>query len=406
MGLFKQSYRSREKSSMKLKQLTADIVKNKIVLLRTGFDVPLKNGKILDDARIKDALPTIKFLLENNCKIILVTHLHRPEGKIVEALRLDPIAKRLEELTKTKVKKLNYAVGAETEIRTLQQREILMLENIRFLPEEEDNDEVKRDRLAKLLAHYGQIYINEAFSDCHRNHASITSLPKFLPAYPGFALKHEVETIQKILKKAQKPFILILGGAKLKTKIPLIEHLLPKVSKILLGGAMVFTFYAAKEINTGRSLVEYDEIEEAKKILKKAKGKLVLPVDIVVATKKDNNAKTMQVHYNRIPESMIGVDIGHVSIAHYKQYLKTAKTILWNGPLGIYEIKKFRHATEEIAKYLGHLKATKVIGGGDTADIIHDLKLENNMTFVATGGGAALALFSGKQLPGLKPLSD
>ncbi|MBI3032262.1 phosphoglycerate kinase [Candidatus Woesearchaeota archaeon] len=391
---------------MKLKQLTPEVVKNKTVILRTGFDVPLEHKKILDDSRIKDALPTINFLLENNCKIIILTHLHRPEGKVVEALRLDPIAKRLEELTKTKVKKLNYIVGAETEIRKLQQKEILMLENIRFLPEEEDNDEVKRDRLAKLLGHYGQLYINEAFSDCHRSHASITSLPKFLPAYPGFSLKHEVETIQKILKKAQKPFVLILGGAKLKTKIPLIEHLLPKVSKILLGGAMIFTFYAAKEINTGKSLVEYDEIEEATKIMKKAKGKLVLPVDIIAATKIDKYAKTMEVHYNKMPSSMIGVDIGHVTISHYKQYIKQAKTILWNGPLGIYEIKKFRQGTEDLANYLAQLKATKIIGGGDTGDIIHDLKLEDKMTFVATGGGASLALFSGKILPGLKPLSD
>ncbi len=391
---------------MKLKQLTAGIVKNKIVLLRTGFDVPLKNRKILDDARIKDALPTIKFLLENNCKIIIITHLHRPEGKVVEDLRLDPIAKRLEELTKTKVKKLNYTVGAETEIRTLQQREILMLENIRFLPEEEDNDEVKRDRLAKLLAHYGQIYINEAFSDCHRDHASITSLPKFLPSYPGFALEYEVKTIQKIMKKAEKPFVMILGGAKLKTKIPLIESLLPKISKMLLGGAMIFTFYAAKGIRSGKSLVETTEIENARKIIEKAKGKLVLPVDIIAATKISNHAEIMNVHYNSMPSSMIGVDIGHVTISHYKHYLKNAKTILWNGPLGIYEIKKFRHATEEVAKYLAKCKATKIIGGGDTADIIHDLKLEDKMTFVATGGGASLALFSGKQLPGLKPLSD
>lgn len=391
---------------MKLKKLTSDIVKNKIVLLRAGFDVPLKNKKIIDDARIKDSLPTIKFLLENNCKIIIITHLHRPEGKVVEDLRLDPIAKRLEELTKTRVKKLKYIIGAEAEIRKLRTKEILMLENIRFLPEEESSEETKRDRLAKLLSHYGQVYINEAFSDCHRNHASITSLPKFLLSYPGFALEHEVKTIEKIMKKAEKPFVLILGGAKLETKIPLIKHLLPKVSKILLGGAMIFTFYAAKGIKSGKSLIETTEIEEAKKIMEKAKGKLVLPVDIIAATKISNHAQIMNVHYNSIPSSMIGVDIGYVTISHYKHYLKSAKTILWNGPLGIYEIKKFRHTTEEIAKYLAKCKATKIIGGGDTADIIHDLKLEDKMTFVATGGGAALALFSGKQLPGLKPLSD
>ena len=397
------------KNIMKLRKLTSSAVQNKTILLRTGFDVPVKHNKVLDDSRIKDALQTIRFLINNNCRIIIITHLKRPEGIIVPELRVGVLAKHLQTLINVKVKKSDYSIGIEKELADLKPREILMLENIRFHEEETSKNPTKRKHLAKILARYGDVYVNEAFSDCHREHASITEIPKYLPSYPGFALTKEIETIQTIMKKAKKPFIIILGGAKLKTKIPIIEHLLPKATKILLGGAMIFTFYAAKGINVGKSLVEQEEIQDALRIMSIAKKKLVLPVDVVAATKLDNTAHIMDVHANRIPSSMIGVDIGEVTITHFKKYLKDAKTILWNGPLGVYEIKKFGRGTREIAEYVANKipkNTVKVIGGGDIGDVIHDLKLEKKMTLVSTGGGASLAMFSGKKLPGLKPLSD
>lgn len=366
----------------------------KRVLVRANLDVPLEGGKIADDKRLRDSLPTIQYILDKGAKqVIIIGHLDRPEGKIVEELKMNNIASRLSELLGEDVKKLDDCIGIE-----IPDDKIILLENLRFHPEEEANDE----GFARKLAGSADIYVNECFSTCHREHASIVGIPKFLPSYAGLELEKEIRMLH--IDDARHPIIIIMGGAKVSTKIDLIQSMAKKVDAILLGGAMVFTFFKAMGLNVGKSKVEDDKLDEAKELLESSNKKLILPIDIKVADKVEEGASARNVPADKINSKDIGVDIGEETLQIYKEILNEAKTIVWNGPLGVFEIDSFAKGTIEIAKHISELKAKTIIGGGDTAAVIDELKLTEKMNHISTGGGASLQLLEGKELPGIKAL--
>jgi len=382
-------------------------LKNKSVLLRADFNVPQDaNLNITDDTRMKATLPTIKYILQNGAKkIILMSHLGRPEGKVVEKYSLKPVATRLQELLGEPVKFLNDCVGdnIKNEIAESQER-VILLENLRFHAEEEANDA----NFAKQLASLADIYVNDAFGTAHRAHASTEGVAHYLKAVAGFLLEKEMQYLGSALANPQRPFMVILGGAKVSDKIGVIENLLPKCDGILIGGGMAYTFLKAQGKNIGNSKLEKDKLDVAKTILDKAKTLskgLVLPIDHLVVDTVVPNAKTEVVGEN-IPEAKIAVDIGPKTTELFKAKLKFAQTIVWNGPLGIFEMDAFSKGTEEIAKFISTLKCTSIIGGGDTASAIAKFKLEGRMTHVSTGGGASLEFLEGKTLPGIAALSN
>ena len=378
-----------------MKSITLANVKNKTVLLRVDFNVPLKNGRVVDNKRIKESLPTIKYLLNKNAKIILVSHLGRPDGKVVQEFKMNSVAK---ELAKLLGKKEMPVLTPEEDVKdALKNHEIIFLENIRFYPEEEKNDL----KFAKKLANLADIYVNDAFGVSHRAHASIVGVKKFLPSYTGFLVEKEVKMISSLLEKPKKPFVVILGGAKVRDKIKVIENLAKKCDLILIGGAMMFTFFKAKEYDLGTFKFESNSVKFAKEMLKKYEEKIVLPEDVMCALKLDAN-KGRNFESTKIPKKMIGLDIGRETINFYKFILKDAKTVFWNGPLGKVENPPFDNGTKEIAKFLANLSATVVIGGGDTAALIEKLKLTKRYSHVSTGGGASLEFLEGKGLVGLK----
>lgn len=366
---------------------------DKKVLLRTDFNVPIENSKILDDNKIKAVLPTIQFLIKNNARIILTSHLGRPRGKIKEELRLEPIGKRLEELLGINILILKDCIGEEIEEQTnqLAPGNIILLENLRFHKEEKENNK----EFAEQLAGLADIYINDAFGVSHRENASVHAITKFLPSGAGFLLEKEIKNLSKILKP-QKPFIAVLGGAKVSDKIEVINSLLKKVDKLLIGGAMMFTFLKAQDLEIGTSLVEDDKIELAKELLQNPK--IVLPVDTVIA--KDPRSESKTVLTQHIPKDQIGLDIGADTIKLFETILKDAKTIFWNGPLGMFEIDKFAEGTNKIAEIISKSKATSIIGGGETAAAAKRFKF----THISTGGGASLEFIQNKKLPGIKAL--
>ncbi len=381
--------------------------KNKKVLVRVDFNVPLdENLNVTNDKRIKESLSTINYLLEQGAKqVILMSHLGRPDGRVVEKYRLIFVAKRLEKLLYQKVTMADDCV--DIKLPDPKNNRIVLLENLRFHPEEEKNDE----KFAKKLASYADIYVNDGFGVSHRTHASVHAITKFLPSAAGFLVEKELNVMGKAITNPDKPFVAILGGAKVSDKIKLIDNLLPKCDKILIGGAMAYTFYRAQGLSTGASKVDEDGIEVANQLLQKSEksGKIVLPVDNVVADKFSENANIETVAIKDIGSSWMGMDIGPLTIDRYKKILKTAKTILWNGPLGVFEMKKFSHGTEEIAKYLAQLTlkgVTTIIGGGDSAAAVEKFGLASKFTHVSTGGGASLEFFEGKELPGIKALED
>jgi len=378
-------------------------VKNKRVLVRVDFNVPLdKKGNITDDKRIKAALPTINYLIKNKAMVILMSHLGRPKGEITNQLKMDKVAERLEKLLKKKVYKLDDCIGQDVEdfIDKMVDKEVVLLENLRFYKEEKENDL----EFANSLADLADLYINDAFGTCHRAHASVEGITKYIPAAAGFLLQKEIEIMGSALTKPKKPFIAIMGGVKVSDKINAINNLLKKVDKLLIGGAMMFTFLKSKGIKTGKSLVEEDKLSLAKNLLKKAKGKLVLPVDTIAAAKIDKKAESRTVDIDNIPKNMIGVDIGPKTVKLYKKIISKAKTIIWNGPMGVFEISKFAKGTSEIAKILARPKAITIVGGGDSAAAIEKLKLEKKLTHVSTGGGASLEFLEGKKLPAIQAL--
>ena len=383
-------------------------VKNKRVIVRVDFNVPLdENRNITDDSRIKGALPTIEYLIDNDAKIVLMSHLGRPKGKVKDELRLTPVAKRLGELLGKEVKKLDDCVGdvVTKAVSAMQPKDVILLENLRFHPEEEANDA----GFAKQLASLADIYINDAFGTCHRAHASTEGITKYLPSAAGFLVGKEIDYFEKATKNPDKPYVAILGGAKVSGKIDVITNLMNNVDAILIGGAMAYTFLKSEGVDIGNSKLEADKVDLAKEILKNAQSKnvkILLPSDHIVADKIDAAAKTETTKDKAIPEGKIGLDIGPKTVKEFEEALKGAKTVVWNGPVGFFELKPFSKGTEELAKFLANSKLTTIIGGGDTAAAINELGLGEKMSHISTGGGASLEYLEGKTLPGIAALND
>ena len=383
-------------------------IKGKRVLVRVDFNVPLnKDLKIDDDTRIKAALPTIKYAVEAGARVILMSHLGRPKGKVQDDMRLTPVGERLSELLGRPVKKLDDCIGDDVKkaVSLMKDGDVVLLENLRFYAEETKNDA----GFAKKLASLGEVYVNDAFGTAHRAHASTEGVTKFLKvAVAGFLLAKEIEYFDKVLSDSLKPFVAILGGAKVSDKIMVIENLLEKVSSILIGGGMAYTFIKAEGKPIGSSKLEADKIDVAKSLTEKAKKKgvkIILPVDHLIADKVDAVSNTKVVD-ETIPENWMGVDIGPKTVDEFKKELRNAKMIMWNGPLGIFEISKFARGTEDIARFIAGLSATTIIGGGDTASAISKFGLEHSMTHISTGGGASLEYMEGKVLPGIAALNN
>ena len=382
-------------------------IKDKKIIVRVDFNVPLdSNLKITDDRRIKEALPTIQYVLKQGAKkVILVSHLGRPKDKVVEELRLTPIARRLEELLGEKVLKLEDCVGESIQQKINNSKErVILLENLRFHKEEEANDE----NFAKNLAALADIYVNDAFGTAHRAHASTAGITKFLPSVAGFLIEKEITYLGKAMDNPRRPFVLILGGAKVSDKIVMIENFLSKANAILIGGGMAYTFLKAQGKNVGTSKLEPDKVETAKNLLEKAKKAgvtIALSSDFVVVTKFES-ASDMKI-VKDIPDGWMGVDIGPETRKRFKEILSTAKTIVWNGPVGVFENDAFAQGTKEIAQFIAGLKdVTTIIGGGDSAAAILKFGLEDKMTHISTGGGASLEFLEGKELPGIAALRD
>lgn len=388
-------------------QTVKDIeVRGKRVLVRVDFNVPMDaKGQVADDTRLVKTLPTIQYLVKQDARIILISHLGRPKGKKDFQFSLKPVSVRLSKLLNRPVKFVNDCVGKETEaaISKLKNGEIALLENLRFYPEEEKND----PRFSKSLAALAEIYVNDAFGAAHRAHASTVGVAQLLPSVSGLLLAKEIEYFDRILKNPEPPFVAILGGAKVVDKIKIIENLMTKVGYLLIGGAMAYTFLKARGHKIGNSKFDFEGFEIAKKLLEKAKERkvqLILPVDHIVAETVTEGAKTNIAELD-IPEGWMGVDIGPKTIEHFQAVIRKAKTVIWNGPVGVFEIKAFAEGTKQIAECLAVLKnVTTVIGGGETAAAIMELKLENQLSHVSTGGGASLEYLEGKTLPGIEAL--
>ncbi len=379
------------------------------VFLRCDFNVPLDEfGNIMDDRRIRMALPTIKYLLDNECKIVIASHLGRPKGEFNEKYSLKPVAKRLSHLLKQDVIMAKDVVGedAKTKAANLQEGEVLLLENVRFDSRETKNDE----GFAKELAEFGDFYVNDAFGVSHRAHASVEAITRFYDEChkaAGFLLLKEINFFHKLLQKPVRPFVAVIGGSKVSGKLQALINLLPKVDKMIIGGGMAFTFLKAMGYNVGKSLVEDDLIDEALKIMAEAKRlgvKFYLPVDIVVADKFAEDAMVKYVTFQEIPDEWMGLDIGPASVRLFGEVLWDAQTILWNGPMGVYEMDKFSRGTFKISHEIARSHGIKVVGGGDTADAVQRAGDDEEMTFISTGGGASLELLEGKKLPGIAAL--
>ena len=379
------------------------IREGKKVLVRADLNVPLdKNGNITDDTRIRESLPTIQYLLKKKAIVLLLSHLGRPQG-VDDALRMDPVAARLEKLLKQHVIKLDDCIGAEVEdaINEFHTEDVAVLENVRFHEQEEADD----DAFARALAETADLYVNDAFGSSHRAHASIVGVPRALPGAAGLLLEKEIEMLDKALAP-RKPFVVVLGGAKVSDKIGVIEHLAKKADKVLIGGAMMFTFLKAQGKSVGKSKVEPDKVSLAKRLLAEYRNKLVLPEDVVIADKAAANAKTRIVACDDIPAGRVGLDIGPKTIARFIAELRKAKTVVWNGPLGMCELAKFANGTHAVALAMSRLKATTIVGGGDSAAAVHQWKLAKKFSHVSTGGGASLEFLEGKELPGIAALEE
>ena len=383
-------------------------VAGKKVLLRVDFNVPMdENLNIIDDNRIMAALPTIHYLLSNNAKLIICSHLGRPKGMSIPKFSLAPVARRLAEILGKPVELASDAIGesAHKLIDNMQNGDIVMLENIRFYKEEEEND----DLFARELASLADVYINDAFGCAHRAHASIAGIARHIPAVAGFLMNGEIRALSRVIERPVQPFVVILGGAKVSDKIGVIQQLIDKASVILIGGAMANTFIVAQGGNVGMSRYEKDKVDVAKNILalaEKKNVKIVLPVDTVVANEFSPDAKTKTVPSYVIPDGYQGMDIGRKTAKLFKKELKNANTIVWNGPMGVYEFKRFQTGTKAVAKAVAKSDAISVIGGGDSVAAIRELGFADKVTHLSTGGGATLKFLEGSPLPGVDLLED
>jgi len=380
----------------------------KRVIMRVDFNVPLdREGNIADDTRIRAALPTIEYILGENTKLILMSHLGRPKGQVKEELRLAPVGRRLSELLGKEVICTRDCIGEETEkiISGMQNGDVVLLENVRFHKEEEAND----PDFAKALAAYADIYINDAFGTAHRAHASTEGIAHLLPAVAGFLMEKEINFLGKLLYQPEEPYVAIIGGAKVSTKIGILEKLIEKVNTLIIGGGMCYTFLKAKGFEIGNSLVETEKVNLAFELIKKADEKgvnLMLPYDHIVTNRVEEGSKTKMVDTNAIPVQMIGVDIGPKTIRAYKKEIKRARTVLWNGPMGVFEIDRFARGTNQIAKALASSNATTVVGGGDSVAAVNKVGVAKKIDHVSTGGGASLEFLEGRGLPGIEALQD
>ncbi|HEX6288592.1 MAG TPA: phosphoglycerate kinase [Herpetosiphonaceae bacterium] len=380
----------------------------KRALVRVDFNVPLDDQqRITDDTRITAAVPTIQYLLDQGASVVLMSHLGRPKKQVVDKLRLDPVARRLGELLGREVKKVNETTGAEAEqaAQSLRPGDVLLLENTRFDAREEKNDESMAQELARL----GEIYVNDAFGAAHRAHASTEGVARYLPAVAGLLLEKELEYIGGAIENPQRPFVTVIGGAKISDKIGVIENLLGKVDALLIGGGMANTFLLAQGNKVGDSLVEQQSVEVARDLLQKASERnvrLLLPTDVVVADAFDNNANTQVVAVDAVSDGWRILDIGPKTIDQYSTVIKDAKTVIWNGPMGVFEMPKFAEGTRAIAQAMADSHATTIIGGGDSVAAVEQMDLAERMSHISTGGGASLELLEGKELPGVAALKD
>lgn len=384
-------------------------VSGKKVLVRCDFNVPqdLETGKITDNRRIKGAIPTIQYLIDNNAKVILCSHLGRPKGEVNEKYSLKIVAEELSNLLGREVKLAKDIVGesAKSLVANMQDKDIVLLENVRFDAREEKNDK----EFSKELASLADIYVNDAFGTAHRAHSTTAGVAEFLPAVSGFLIEKEIKFLGDALQNPERPFVAILGGAKVSDKIAVIENLLEKVDKLLIGGGMAFTFLKAQGHKIGKSICEEDKLDLARELLEKAKQKnveIVLPIDSNITTEYSNDTENKIVHSQDIPDGWEGLDIGPDTIDKFKSILRDAKTVMWNGPLGVCEFSKYEVGTKEIATELGNIEAVTIIGGGDSAAAIEKLGLADKMTHISTGGGASLEFLEGKVLPGIDCLLD
>ena len=373
-------------------------ISGRTVLVRVDFNVPLdEQGNIYDDDKIRAAIPTIRFLIQNNARIILMSHLGRPKG-IEEKLKMDVIGERLQKLLKSRVIKVNNCVGEDVKVivQNMHEKDIVLLENLRFYPEEESNS---RD-FAQALADLADIYVNDAFGTMHRAHASVDAITRFIPSCAGFLVEKELQMLKQVTEKPKSPFVAIIGGAKISDKIKFMEALVDKVDFLLVGGAMMFTFFKGQHKNVGKSLVEPELTNFARKLFVNHKN-IVLPVDVVGDTKTDENAKPKLALADSIPDDFIGMDIGPETINLFEKKIRIARTIFWNGPLGKCELKQFSKGTKAIAKAIVSRRCLKIAGGGDSLAIIEKLHLSRKFTHISTGGGATLDFIANGTLPGI-----
>lgn len=398
-----------QKMITRRKKTIKDIdVRGKQVLVRADFNVPLnEDGTIADDTRIRASLPTIRYLCERDARVILCSHLDRPQGTVVERLRLALVANRLSVLLDRPVAALHDCIGPEVEsaVAAMSGGDIVLLENLRFHPEEKADDPAFAENLSRLA----EVYVNDAFGASHRAHASIVGVPEHLPAVAGLLLAKELDAFARVLQNPERPFAAVIGGAKVSDKLGVLENIIPRVDLLLIGGGMAATFLASRGYGTGASTVETDRLDDVERISAKAAElgvRLLLPRDVVVAESLDSGTRARVVPASEIPDDLIIADIGPEAASEFCRELAECRTVVWNGPMGVFEVPEFAEGTRRVAATLANLHGTTVIGGGSTADAVTRFGLADKMTHVSTGGGAALTMLAGKPLPGVEALED